>query len=68
MQDPRRIVTSIQLLRTETLPWGGVVVGILVAVSWVCHGNWFGRADCVPGTNELIGEDLGAIISLDANQ
>ena len=26
------------------------------------------RADCVPSTSELIGEDLGAIISLDANQ
>ena len=36
--------------------------------AWGCHGNWFGKADCVPDTSELIGEDLGAILSLGANQ
>ena len=31
--DSRRVVTSVQFLRTETFPWGGEVVGILATVS-----------------------------------
>ena len=31
-QDSRGVVDYVQFLRTETFPWGGEVVGILVAV------------------------------------
>ena len=52
------------------LPWGLVSIGVaLVPVSRFGEDQlplpW---ADCSTGTSELIGEDLSAIISLDAGQ
>ena len=60
--------------KSGSVPWGCHGSWFGIVQRWYQVSQLSARTSCCalgglhPGTNELIGEDLGVVISLDANQ